>query len=258
MDGNKLPPNETTEGTDDHAVPHMTLSSSRSSLDRGRLPAKVFATKSTLASRSLMGTAKTDTTTLHERLHGKAPLVKWTRNVARKTPPLPIPSGPTPPAPAISNPATEPRGENMSERFIAERLLSDRGAAFNPQIPRRTLEIPSAGSTKGSEADLEGKRLVVGKQVSLSGEIGGCEKLLVEGKVDATLRDIKSLDVGAQGSFKGTAEVESAHIAGSFEGTLKVSGHLDIGANATVKGTVSYGTIAVANGGKLLGTIESA
>jgi cytoskeletal protein CcmA (bactofilin family) len=209
-----------------------------------------------------MGTAKTDTSTLHERLHGKAPLVKWTRNVTRKAPPVPAPPSPASKAAtsptAIGTATTETRGMNMSERFIAERLLSDRGGNFNPQIPRRTPEIPSPGSVKGGEADLDGKRLVIGKQVTLSGEIGGCEKLLVEGKVEATLRDIKTLDVGAEGVFKGTAAVESATIAGTFEGTLKVTGHLDVGPGATVKGTVSYGTIAVANGGKLLGTIESA
>jgi cytoskeletal protein CcmA (bactofilin family) len=147
----------------------------------------------------------------------------------------------------------------MSERFIAERLLSDRGgSAFNPQVPRRVPDIPSPASVKASEADLEGKRLVIGRQVSLSGEIGGCERLVVEGKVDATLRDIKILEVGTQGSFKGNAAVETAAIAGTFEGTLKVSGHLDIGAGAVVKGSVAYGTIAIANGGKLQGTVESA
>jgi cytoskeletal protein CcmA (bactofilin family) len=152
----------------------------------------------------------------------------------------------------------EAKGENMSERFIAERLTSDRASStFNPQVPRRVPDIPNLGTLKGSEADMEGKRLLVGKAVSLCGEIGGCERLVIEGKVDVTLNDVKTLEVGAQGVFKGTAAVEAAIIAGTFEGTLKVSGHLEVGPGAVVKGTVSYGTIAVASGGKLLGTIAS-
>lgn len=156
------------------------------------------------------------------------------------------------------NTASVTTGENMSERFIAERLMSDRGnSAFSPQIPRRIPDIPSPASIKANEADSDGRRLMIGKQVNLSGEIGGCERLVVEGKVDVTLKDVKTLEVGAQGTFKGTAAVEAAVIAGTFEGTLRVSGHLDVGPGAVVKGTVSYGSIAVASGGKLLGTVES-
>jgi cytoskeletal protein CcmA (bactofilin family) len=170
-----------------------------------------------------------------------------------------VPSADVVPGETRDAAAPAKKGENMSERFIAERLLSDRGGAnFNPQVPRRVLDIPSPGTVKSGEADMEGKRLVIGRQVTLSGEIGGCERLIVEGKVDATLRDVKTLEVGGQGAFKGDAAVETAVIAGSFEGKLAVSGHLEIGPGAVVKGTVSYGTIAVANGGKLLGTVESA
>jgi cytoskeletal protein CcmA (bactofilin family) len=230
------------ESAADEPVPHVALSTVR-----GRPPAKVFATKS-LAQRSLMSDTKGS---LLERLHG--PMVKWPRNGTRK----PGAAANVRVVAQTPDPGPERRGENMSERFISERLLSDRGPTFNPQIPRRVPDIPSPASVKASEADTEGKRLTVGRQVKLTGEIGGCEKLMVEGVVEAVLHEIKVLEIGTSGTFKGTAEVESATVAGSFEGTLRVSGHLDIGAGATVKGTVSYGTITIASGGKLLGTVES-
>jgi cytoskeletal protein CcmA (bactofilin family) len=241
MTTSERPGTEPAEHSDaDPAVPHVALPTVR-----GQPPAKVFATKN-LAQRSLL-TGKPNGT-LRERLHG--PLVKWPRNTTRKTPTAAN-------APASPGTATEAKGENMSERFISERLLSDRGPGFNPQIPRRVPDIPSPASVKASEADTDGKRLIVGKQVVLTGEVGGCDRLIVEGKVEATLRDVKILEIGANGTFKGAAAIESATIAGSFEGTLNVSGHLDIGTGAVVKGTVSYGTITVASGGKLLGTVES-
>lgn len=201
---------------------------------RARPPAKAFVSKP-FSSRSGKPGA----------LLSKGPLVKW-----------PAKSSGIKAAKGAENNVTA-KGENMSERFIAERLTSDRASStFNPQIPRRVPDIPNLAA-KANEADLDGKRLMVGKAVSLSGAIGGCERLIVEGKVDVTLDAVKILEVGAQGVFKGTAAVESAVIAGTFEGTLKVSGHLEVGPGATVKGTVSYGTIAVASGGKLLGTIDS-
>ena len=248
-----LPAGATQDTEADAAVPRVAFPAVRS-----RPPTKVFATKS-LSARSLMApAAKGDRVPLHERLHGKAPLVKWPKSVIRKTTPVAGPSADAVPAETQEPARGEKKGENMSERFIAERLLSDRGGStFNPQVPRRVLDIPSPGAVKSTEADMEGKRLIIGRAVSMTGEIGGCERLIVEGKVDATLRDVKTLEVGAQGTFKGDAAVETAVIAGTFEGKLAVSGHLDIGAGAVVKGTVSYGTIAVANGGKLLGTVES-
>ena len=246
-DNDHTPPDsaETNDAPDD-AVPHVALSGGR-----GRPPTKVIGTKTTLAQRSLLAGGQTSGTLL-ERLHG--PVVKWPRNPQRKGG---VAVKERAPQRATAEPA-ERKGENMSERFISERLLSDRGTTFNPQIPRRVPDIPSPGGVKASEADFEGKRLTVGKAVKLSGEIGGCEKLVVEGTVEATLHDIKTLEIGTNGTFKRNAAVETAMVSGSFEGTLKVSGHLDVGPGATVKGTVSYGTITVASGGKLLGTIESA
>jgi len=225
---------------------------------RGRPPAKAFVSKP-FSARSLMAEkAKSPPGALLERLHGKGPLVKWPAEKPSRAASYRPPAMPAPQPTIAMQAAPASTGENMSERFIAERLLSDRGTSnFNPQIPRRIPDIPSPTSVKASEADTDGRRLLVGKQVVLSGEIGGCERLVVEGKVDVTLKDVKTLEVGAQGVFKGTAEVEAAMIAGTFEGTLRVSGHLDVGPGAVVKGTVSYGTIAVASGGKLLGTIES-
>jgi cytoskeletal protein CcmA (bactofilin family) len=218
-------------------VPHVALVRGTT-----RPPAKPFVSKP-FSARSLMAGAPRPSSPLIDRLHGRGPLVKWPRSVSSRG----------------ADMRAESKGGNMSERFISERLLSDRGStSFNPQIPRRVPDIPSPASVKAGEADIEGKRLVIGRAITLSGEIAGCERLLVEGKVQATLREVKMLEVGANGSFSGTATVDSASVAGTFEGTLQVSGHLEIGPGATVKGTVSYGTIAVANGGKLLGTVESA
>ena len=146
----------------------------------------------------------------------------------------------------------KPKGRAMSERFNPDRM-----AAFSPQVAKRMADIPNLTIARGSEADTEGKRLIIGKQIRMSGEISGCEKLVVEGKVDANLSDVKSIDVTVNGAFKGKAEVDSAVIAGTYDGTLKVNGHLEIAPSGVVKGSVSYKTIAVANGGKLLGTIET-
>ncbi len=145
------------------------------------------------------------------------------------------------------------QGKMMSDRFS-----SDRMAAFSPQIQRRVADIPNPAAVRAAEAENDGKRLVVGKQIRMKGEIAGCERLVVEGEVDATLSEVKTIDVAAGGVFKGSAEVDNAMIAGTYEGSLKVHGHLEIAATGAIKGSVSYKTIMVANGGKVEGTIELA
>lgn len=142
------------------------------------------------------------------------------------------------------------------ETPMSDRFTSDRMAAFNPQIPRRVADIPSPGAARGGD-DVEGKRLVVGKQVRIHGEVSGCERLVVDGHVDAKVSGVKTLDVTTNGTFKGSSEVDSATIAGTYDGDLKVNGHLEIAASGVVTGKVSYKTIAVANGGRLQGAIET-
>jgi len=99
-------------------------------------------------------------------------------------------------------------------------------AAFTPQVQKRVADIPNLTAVRSPEADLEGKRLVIGKQVRMSGEIAGCEKLVVEGTVEASISEVKSIEVTANGTFKGNAEVENAVIAGTYEGSLKVTATL--------------------------------
>ena len=64
------------------------------------------------------------------------------------------------------------------------------GAPFRPEIPRRVMEIP--GGPKRSEhmlsLDDDANRLTVGRNIRLNGDITACEKLVVEGHVEATFR----------------------------------------------------------------------
>lgn len=143
-------------------------------------------------------------------------------------------------------------GNKMSDKFAPDRM-----AAFTPQISKRVADIPHLASMRGNDADVDGKRLVIGKQIRMSGEICGCERLVVEGKVEANLSEVKFIEVTSNGVFKGNADVESAVIAGSYEGNFKVRGHLEIAPSGLVRGGVAYKTITVANGGRLLGSIET-
>ncbi|TNE31803.1 MAG: polymer-forming cytoskeletal protein [Alphaproteobacteria bacterium] len=124
-------------------------------------------------------------------------------------------------------------------------------------VEKRTIrsDIPGSDTYEQSVARSEGKRLIVGEGISLSGEIGACEHLVVEGYVQAALRDGKRMDIMPSGHVKGEITVEDAEISGHFEGVLNVRGRLVIRGSATVIGTVEYGSLRVEPGAAIVGTM---
>ena len=103
----------------------------------------------------------------------------------------------------------------------------------------------------------DGKQLIVGKNIKLSGAIDVCESLVVEGTLEANLNGAKYLDIVYGGSFTGTAEVEEAHISGVFDGTLTVTGTLYVYETGEVRGKINYANLVVEKGGILKGTLKN-
>src|SRR3546814_15600099 len=80
-----------------------------------------------------------------------------------------------------------------------------------------------------------------------------CEKLVVEGKVEADLRDSHSLEISEPGLFKGNATVEDCEISGTFEGELTVTGLLAVLPTGRVSGKIRYAEIELSRGARLSG-----
>lgn len=128
--------------------------------------------------------------------------------------------------------------------------------ASAPSAPGRASQPAAPAADKSNKAN---KRiLTVGADINLKGEIASCDLLMIEGFADATLKDVKTLEITQTGSFKGSAEVEDAEISGTFEGDLVVRNRLMIFASGKVNGKISYGEIEVERGGQLTGEIRTA
>lgn len=100
--------------------------------------------------------------------------------------------------------------------------------------------------------------LTVGPEIQMKGEITSCDRVVIEGVVDATMRDVHTVELAETGALKGTAEVEDAEISGSFEGDLVVRGKLTVYASGRVRGNVTYGEIEIQRGGQISGNIRNA
>lgn len=99
--------------------------------------------------------------------------------------------------------------------------------------------------------------LTVGNDILLKGEITTCDRLVIEGKVDATVTEVHTLELAEAGTFKGNAQVEYAEISGAFEGELNVKSRLVIYSSGKVSGKITYGEIEIERGGELTGEIKT-
>lgn len=124
-----------------------------------------------------------------------------------------------------------------------------------PEIPGTVRQPTRPGASSSSAAD--GKKLIVGRDIVLNGEITSCEKLVIEGRVQANVTDCKEIVIAQSGAFKGSAEIESAEISGHFQGSLTVKDRLFIRTTGRVEGEIRYGKLEIECGGELSGNIRS-
>jgi cytoskeletal protein CcmA (bactofilin family) len=162
---------------------------------------------------------------------------------------LGIPMKPArPPGPGIGAPLKAPA---MPPR--APELVRAADAARAPEAPRRSGD--SVSQPRRNEAEV--RKLIVGREITLSGEITSCDKLIVEGSVEANLTNCRDVDIAESGLFKGSASIEDAEIHGRFEGNLVVRKRLLIKASGRVSGTIRYGQIEIECGGQISGDIQA-
>lgn len=162
--------------------------------------------------------------------------------------------------------AATPAAQASTPAAVANAAKPATAAAFRPQAMQAPAAMAGASraslpatTSSSSLSSASSKRvLTVGHDIHMKGEISTCDRLVIDGSVDASLSDVHTVEISQTGAFKGTAEIEDAEISGSFEGDLIVNGRLTIYASGRVSGNVAYGEIEIERGGKLTGSIKTA
>jgi cytoskeletal protein CcmA (bactofilin family) len=131
-------------------------------------------------------------------------------------------------------------------------------AATAPTPPRSLTPMSGAKTTESEKMKSDEKKLTVGPEIVLSGQITSCDRLVVEGRVEASLTDSRAIEIADTGFFKGTAEIDSAVIGGRFEGTLTVRERLTIRSTGRIQGKIRYGQIEIEPGGEISGEVQVA
>lgn len=160
--------------------------------------------------------------------------------------------------PAGLTPAPTPATDDLAAKGASMTQQKPPVPAFNPEVPKRVVDIPGPQRRPepAKKPDGETKRLTVGRDIILSGEITSCDVLVVEGRVEATLSNSHAIEISSTGHFKGKADIDEADINGSFDGTLSVRNRLLVRATGKVTGTVRYGQLEVERGGEVTGDVQ--
>ena len=122
---------------------------------------------------------------------------------------------------------------------------------------RRRPEMP--GEREPSPDQLggdDGKILIVGQAIVLNGKINACDRLVVEGQVEAKMKDCREIEIAETGTFKGQVEFDRADISGVFEGELTARNHLVVRATGRVTGKVRFGELEIERGGQIIGDVQ--
>jgi cytoskeletal protein CcmA (bactofilin family) len=171
------------------------------------------------------------------------------RKMAESSDELGIPTKPVRPAPPAG--AAPARPPAMPPRVPD---LTRPGEAIRPP---EMLRRPGDSFPAPRRSDGELRKLTVGREITLSGEITSCDMLVIEGSVEANLTNCRDIDIAESGLFKGAAAIEEAEIRGRFEGNLTVRKRLLIRATGRVSGTIRYGQIEIECGGQISGDIQA-
>jgi len=171
--------------------------------------------------------------------------------------PTPTGSTTTEPASTFARPAT-PTPPNPAPTFGASGI--PKPAAAGPTPPRGLSPLSGAkpATAEPVPAKSDEKKLTVGPEIVLSGNITSCDRLVVEGRVEASLTDSRAIEIADSGFFKGTAEIDHAVIGGRFEGTLTVRERLTIRSTGRIQGKIRYGQIEIEPGGEISGEVQVA
>ncbi|MEE2970431.1 MAG: polymer-forming cytoskeletal protein [Pseudomonadota bacterium] len=160
----------------------------------------------------------------------------------------------------------EEGGEDATESAIAavsktpsqNTARSIRPAMSPPEVSRRTQGIHDiAGRRTMQNSGDEGKKLIVGRDIALNGEIKSCDKLVVEGHVEANISDCRIIEIAEGGSFKGMAEIDTAEISGVFDGSITARELLVVRATGRITGKVRFGQLEIERGGEIAGDVQA-
>ena len=167
--------------------------------------------------------------------------------------------------PALYEPPSQGSGNanpntNISATRAAAPAATQRAEAAPAPAPAQAAASPAVQPAVAIPPEpagpMPGSTLHVGVNIKLKGvEISDCDKLVIEGLVEATVHS-KVMNIEKPGTLTGTALIDVAEVHGEFTGELTARTRLVVHGTGRVSGTIRYGSLVVEDGGQLSGDVK--
>lgn len=165
--------------------------------------------------------------------------------------------GATPAAKARDEAAAPPAPPSKSREENGKLKQQPSARVDLPEKPRRLPEMPEGRRSRTKQPRREDtKMLVVGPEIVLKGEIKSLDRLVVEGQVEAKMKDCREIEIAETGTFRGKVEFDRADISGVFEGDLTAREYLVVRSTGRVTGTIRFGELEIERGGQIIGDLQ--
>lgn len=98
---------------------------------------------------------------------------------------------------------------------------------------------------------------MIGKSVTIRGEVSGNEDLVMDGDIEGTISlPENSLTIGPNARVAADIKVRNLVVYGRLKGTLHVSGRVDLRHSAVVEGDIFGGRLSIEENAQLKGKVE--
>ncbi len=98
---------------------------------------------------------------------------------------------------------------------------------------------------------------IIGKSITIRGELSGDEDLFVDGTVDGSITVAESrLTIGPNGRVKANLIAREVIIFGQVSGNVQATGSVDLRQSATLKGDISAARLAIEENATIQGKAD--
>jgi cytoskeletal protein CcmA (bactofilin family) len=110
---------------------------------------------------------------------------------------------------------------------------------------------------KDASHKLSNEKTVIGKDISIEGNISGREHMVIDGSVKGNIEmETHNFTLGPAGKVEGEIHACNISISGQMKGNIKTPGKIEITKEADFQGDILAKSIAVENGAFFKGSVE--
>lgn len=119
------------------------------------------------------------------------------------------------------------------------------------KVPKKPVSPPPPPASRK-----ESRETVIGKGITVKGELFGEEDVKIEGRVEGKIQLTKNLLVGQTGVIEADVEAENINIGGTVTGNLMAQNRVEIVASGKMTGDIKAPRVVVAEGAHFKGNVD--